>query len=50
MAKFEERRKKEGAGVNKKDVARYLAQQKKETEQSVNHAFAQALKGIKLED
>ncbi len=50
MAKFEERRKKEGAGVNKKDVARYLAQQKKETEQSVNHAFAQALQGIKLED
>ena len=48
LAKFEERRKKEGGGVNKKEVARYLAQQKKEAEQPLNQAFADALKGIKL--
>ncbi len=47
LSKFEERRKKEGAGVNKKDVARYLAKQK-EAEQPVNNSFAEALKNIKL--
>ncbi len=48
MEKFEERRKREGGGVSKKDVARYLAKQKKEAEQPVNNAFADALKGLKL--
>lgn len=47
---FQERRKKEGAGVSKKDVAKYLNQQKKEAEAPLNNAFAQALKGIKLDD
>ena len=47
LSKFEERRKKEGAGVNKKEVARYLAKQK-EAEQPVNNSFAEALKKIKL--
>ena len=47
---FQERRRKEGAGVSKKDVARYLSQQKKEAEEPVNNLFAQALAGIKLEE
>lgn len=46
---FQERRKKEGAGVSKKDVAKYLNQQKKEAEAPLNNAFAQALKGIKVD-
>ena len=47
LSKFEERRKKEGAGVTKRDVARYLAKQK-EAEKPVNNSFAEALKNIKL--
>lgn len=47
---FQERRKKEGAGVSKKDVNRYLNQQKKEAAEPLNNAFAQALAGLKLED
>ena len=47
LSRFEERRKKEGAGVNKREVARYLARQK-EAEQPVNNSFAEALKKIKL--
>lgn len=46
---FQERRKKEGAGVSKKDVARYLNQQNKEAAEPVNNAFASALAGIKLD-
>lgn len=49
LAAFQERRKKEGAGVSKKDVARYLERQKKEGAEPVNNAFAQALAGIKLD-
>ena len=45
-----ERRKKEGAGVTKRDVNRYLEQQKKEAKEPLNNAFAQALAGLKLED
>ena len=48
MNKFEERRRKEGGGVSKKDVAAYMAKQKKEAAEPVNNAFAAALKGIKL--
>ena len=44
---FKKRREKEGAGVSKKDVRRYLNNQK---EESINHAFAQALSGIKLDE
>lgn len=47
---FQERRKKEGAGVSKRDVAKYLNQQKKEAEQPLNNAFAQALAGLKLDE
>lgn len=46
---FQERRKKEGAGVTKRDVAKYLNQQSKETEEPLNDAFARMLAGIKLE-
>ena len=48
MTKFQERRKKEGGGVTKRDVAAYMKKQKKEAEETVNNAFAAALKGIKL--
>lgn len=48
LAKFEERRKKEGKGVSKKDVAKYMQKQKKEAQEPLNNAFAEALKGIKL--
>ena len=48
MNKFEERRRKEGGGVSKKDVVAYMAKQKKEAAEPVNNAFAAALKGIKL--
>lgn len=49
MDKFEERRKKEGKGVSRKDIARYMQKQKKEAETPVNNAFAEALKGIRLD-
>ena len=49
LTAFQARRKKEGAGVSKKDVAKYLNQQKKEAEEPVNNAFAQALAGIRLD-
>lgn len=47
---FQERRKKEGAGVSKKDVAKYMNQQKKESAEPLNNAFAQALAGLTLDD
>lgn len=48
MAAFEQRRKREGKDVSKKDVQRYMKQQKKEAEQPLNNAFALAL--AKLSD
>lgn len=42
LTAFQERRKKEGAGVSKRDVANYLNKQKKETEAPLNNAFADA--------
>lgn len=50
LSSFQARRAKEGAGVSKKDVQRYLKQQKKEAQEPVNNAFAQALAGIKLDE
>lgn len=50
LTAFQERRKREGAGVSKRDVARYLERQKKEGEEPVNNAFAKALAQIKLEE
>lgn len=48
LSKFQERRKKEGAGVTKRDVQNYLKKQQKEANEPVNSAFADALKNIKL--
>ncbi len=48
LAAFQERRKKEGSGVSKKDVAKYINQQKKESKEPVNNALANALANIKL--
>ena len=47
---FQERRKKEGAGVSKKDVARYMSQQREEADKPLNNAFAQALAGFHIEE
>lgn len=49
LSAFKDRRKKEGAGVSKKDVARYLNQQKKEEKEPLNNAFAAALAGLKVD-
>ena len=49
LSSFQARRTKEGAGVNKRDVQRYLKKQQKEANEPVNNAFAQALSGIKLD-
>ncbi len=43
---FQERRKKEGAGVSRKDVAKYMSQQKKEAREPLNNPFAQLLSSI----
>lgn len=48
LSAFKERRTKEGAGVSKKDVARYLNQQKKETQEPINSAFADAFAKLNL--
>ena len=48
LSAFQARRKKEGAGVGKRDVQNYLRRQEKEANEPVNNAFAQALSGIKL--
>lgn len=50
LTRFQERRKKEGGGVSKKDVAAYMRKQQKEAEAPVNNAFADALKNIRLGD
>ena len=49
LSSFKERRAKEGAGVSKKDVTRYLNQQKKEAEAPINSAFADAFAKLKLD-
>ena len=49
MSKFQERRKNEGGGVSKRDVAAYMKKQQKEAKEPVNNAFASALKGLKID-
>ena len=49
LSSFKDRRAKEGAGVSKKDVARYLNQQKKEAEAPINSAFADAFAKLNLD-
>lgn len=46
LSAFKNRRQKEGAGVSKRDVQRYMKQQK---EEAVNNPFASALANIKLD-
>lgn len=48
LSSFQERRKKEGAGVSKKDVAKYLNKQKKEAQEPINSAFADAFAKLNL--
>lgn len=48
LSAFKERKKKEGAGVSKKEVNRYLKKQQKEAEEPINNAFADALAKLKL--
>lgn len=49
LTAFEERRKKEGGGVSKKDVKKYMEQQKKEAKEPVNTGMLNALANIKLD-
>lgn len=49
LANFQERRKKEGAGVSKKDVAKFLNKQQKEADQPINSAFADAFAKLNLD-
>lgn len=48
MKAFEERKKKAGAGVSKKDVANYMKKMKKEEKQPLNNGLAAALANLKL--
>lgn len=48
MSAFEKRKKESGGGVSKKDVSKYMNKMKKEAQQPVNNAFADALANIKL--
>jgi DNA topoisomerase-3 len=49
LAAFQDRRKKEGAGVSKKDVANYMKQVNKEESKPINTAFSDAFAKIKLD-
>lgn len=49
LTNFQERRKKEGAGVSKKDVAKFLNKQQKEADQPINSAFADAFAKLNLD-
>lgn len=49
LSSFKARREKEGAGVSKKDVQKYLNQQKKEAKEPINNAFADAFAKLKLD-
>lgn len=50
LSAFEERRKKEGKGVNKRDVDNYLKKQAKEAREPINNAFAEAFAKMKLDE
>ncbi len=50
LSSFQQRREKEGAGVSKKDVQRYLNKQKKEANEPLNNAFADALAKLNLKE
>lgn len=48
LSAFEKRKQESGGGVSKKDVSRYMNQMKKEAQQPVNNAFADAFAKLKL--
>lgn len=48
LSAFEERRKKEGKGANKKDVNQYLKKQAKEAKEPINNAFADAFSKLDI--
>ena len=48
LSAFEQRRAKEGKGVSKRDVNRYLKKQEQEAKEPINSAFVDALRNIKL--
>ena len=50
LSSFKERRAKEGAGVSKRDVAKYMSEQKKEGNQPMNSALADAFAKLNLGD
>ncbi len=50
LSVFQERRQKEGAGVSKRDVQKDLNKQRKEAEQPLNNAFAEAFAKLNLKE
>lgn len=50
LSVFQERRKREGAGVSRRDVQKYLNKQKKEAQQPLNNAFAEAFAKLNLKE
>ena len=50
LSVFQDRRQKEGAGVSKRDVQKYLNKQKKEAEEPLNNAFAAAFAKLNLKE
>ncbi len=50
LSAFEERRKKEGKGINKREVNNYLKKQAKEANAPINNAFAEAFAKMKLDE
>ena len=49
LSAFQNRRKKEGAGVSKRDVQQYMKRQQKEANEPINNAFAAAFAKLNLE-
>ena len=48
LSAFKQRKEKQGSGMSRKEVNRYLKKQQKEAEQPINNAFAEAFAKIKL--
>ena len=49
LSAFQNRRKKEGAGVSKRDIQQYMKRQQKEANEPINNAFAAAFAKLSLE-
>lgn len=50
LSAFKARRQKEGAGISKKEIAKYMNKLKQEAKEPVNNAFADALSKLKLDN